>query len=114
MASISVRSNTTTRASAWDVTASRNLKAASLRTNLPSHSTTAISPTLSICTFGIISSQLLLPVLRARTMPSISRLYFVQDESAHSLGKLEVRAAGEQICATDKTVVERSCTIKSE
>src|SRR5438105_3545524 len=46
-------------------------------------------------------------------MPSISRLYFVQDESAHSLGKLEVRAAGEQICATDKTVVERSCRINS-
>jgi hypothetical protein len=30
------------------------LKAASLRTNLPAHSTIAISPRLSMCTLGIV------------------------------------------------------------
>ncbi len=54
IACMSVRSKTTTRAFVWDVTASRSLKAASLRTNRPAHSTIAVSPRLSMRTLGII------------------------------------------------------------
>src|SRR6202035_4386976 len=50
-------STTTVRAWLCDVTASRNLKAASLRTILPSHSTIARSPMLSIFSFNMTSSS---------------------------------------------------------
>src|SRR5437016_1797798 len=53
----SERSSTTIRASPCEVTASRNLKAASLPTILPSHSTTAKSLMLSICALSMTSSQ---------------------------------------------------------
>src|SRR5437899_12749327 len=70
-ACISVRSKITTWASVWDVTASRNLRAASVRTNLPAHSMIAISPTLSICTVGIIPPEWIVSscCIRARTVP---------------------------------------------
>src|ERR1700722_4140530 len=50
--------SSTTTVLAWlcDVTASRNLKAASLRTILPSHSTIARSPMLSILSLSMASS----------------------------------------------------------
>src|SRR5438309_6416251 len=57
MAYTSERSSTTIRASVCEVTASRNLKAASLP-SLPSHSTTARSLMLSMCTLiSMTSSQ---------------------------------------------------------
>jgi hypothetical protein len=59
------------------VTASRNLKAASLGTTLSSHSITAMSPIFSICTLRMTSFHPCPIALRARAVPSNCSLHFV-------------------------------------
>src|SRR6266496_5173264 len=74
MAETSERSSTMIRAPLCEVTASRNLKAASLLTILPSHSMTAMSPIFSLRTLSILFSQRPFVALRLSGFPVCKRI----------------------------------------
>src|ERR1700675_598234 len=104
MAGTSERSSTMVRASPCEVTAARNWKAASLRTILPSHSMTAISPIFSTCTVSILFAQPGSVAVRARVVPSIHNLHFVQGKRLIQSRYWEFRARTEKICVTANAV----------
>ena len=100
----SERSSTMIRAFPCEVTASRNLSAASLRTTLSSHSTTAMSPIFSICTLSMTSSMSCPLALRARAVPSNCSLHFVLGKRPSSRGTGSFGKVIEKICATTNAV----------